>query len=165
MNTAPNESEFYSTKAIDSRSIFGLIISVLGLVGLLISAKPEWFGQNRSATIGFIQMLAMLVSIALLSFGATVSLGSLWGKTERSIVSDFGVRLVSTGYVIALFAGLSDIFTGTVMGAQDKTPSFGPYEQAGLEFGLAVIIIGLLMMIPYRLLLTENEIQAKKETD
>ena len=150
MSNEQNEVEFYSEQAVDNRSIFGLLIAAAGLVLLLLAAKPEWFGQNRSSVIGFVQLLAMLVGIALEAIGCSLSLGSLWGGKERSIVADFGVRLVSTGYVIGLFAGLSDIFAGAINNTAGKSPMFGPYEQIGLETGLLVIIVGLLMMIPYR---------------
>jgi len=154
------EQEYYSTKSMDTRAIFGFIVSTVGLATTIISAKPEWVGQNRSPVIGFIQLVIMLAGLALLSMGGFISLNSLWGNREKSIVADFGIRFISTGYVIALFAGLFDIFGGNMAGNSAKSPQFGPYEEVGLEIGLAIIIVGLLMMIPYKYLSKTQ----KKET-
>lgn len=152
MEEKANEKEYYSSTSMHSRAIFGLVLTIIGLFLTIFSAKPEWFGQNRSPVIGFIQLLMMLIGIALMASGGFVSLNSLWGNEEKSIIADFGSRFISTGYMIALFAGLFDIFGGNMTGNVSKTPQFGPYEQAGLEIGLGIITIGLLMMIPYRLL-------------
>ena len=43
---APLDPEFYSEEAVDTRSIFGLVIAIIGTVLIILSAKPEWFGQN-----------------------------------------------------------------------------------------------------------------------
>lgn len=160
LQEVPSETEYYSTRSVDTRVIFGAIISIFGLFGTVFGAKPEWFGQNHSLVIGFLQLSTMLLGIALISLGGSISLASLWGKEEKSIIADFGLRLISTGFVIALFAGLTDIFGANVLQNSVKTPQFGPYEQTGIEIGLIIIIVGLLMLIPYRTLLK----QAKKET-
>lgn len=163
---APLDPEFYSEEAVDTRSIFGLVIAIIGTVLIILSAKPEWFGQNRSSVIGFIQLLVMLFGIAMLSIGAFVAVNSLWGKSEKSIVADFGSRFISTGYVISLFAGLSDIFASAISGSDSKSPQFGPYEQMGLETGMLVILVGVLMMIPYKSLVNQDRpTKTKKETD
>jgi hypothetical protein len=75
-------------------------------------------------------------------------LHTLWWGIERTITSDIGSRLVSTGYVIAVFAGLADIFG---MGSQSfpAVPYFGPWQASGVLIGQGVIALGFLLMIPF----------------
>lgn len=128
---------------------FSLITVALGLFIFVVGAKPNWFGWNRVAVVGFIQIAVFLVGLALLCFGGYVGLSSLWGKEQRSIIADIGLRLVSTGYVIAVFTGMADVFG---MGAQalPQDPYFGPWQAAGVVIGQIVIALGFLMMIPYQ---------------
>ena len=81
--------------------------------------------------------------------GGFIGLSSLWGREQRSIIADIGLRLVGTGYVIAVFTGLADVFG---MGSQPlpKVPYFGPWQAGGVMIGEIVIAIGFLMVIPYR---------------
>jgi hypothetical protein len=73
---------------------------------------------------------------------------TLWWGRERTIVSDIGTRLVSTGYVIAVFAGLADIFG---MGSQSfpQVPYFGPWQASGVLIGQGIIVLGFLLFIPF----------------
>jgi hypothetical protein len=56
--------------------------------------------------------------------------------------------MVSTGYVIAVFAGMADIFG---VGSQrfPTLPYFGPWQARGVEIGEAVIALGFLLLIPF----------------
>jgi hypothetical protein len=86
----------------------------------------------------------------LICIGGFVGISALWGKEQRSILADFGSRLIGTGYVIALFAGMADVFG---MGAQTlpDLPYFGPLQATGVLIGQFVTAIGFLMFIPYQL--------------
>lgn len=128
---------------------FSLVTVTLGLFIFAVGAKPNWFGWNRVPVVGFIQIAVFLVGLALICFGGYVGLSSLWGKEQRSIIADIGLRLVSTGYVIAVFTGMADVFG---MGAQalPEVPYFGPWQAAGVVIGEMVIALGFLMMIPYQ---------------
>ncbi len=128
---------------------FSLITVGIGFLIFVIGAKPNWFGLNRVAVVGFVQIIVFLVGLALICLGGYIGLSALWGKTERSIVADIGLRLVSTGYVITVFTGMADVFG---MGAQPVTvdPYFGPWQAAGVVIGQIVIAIGFLMLIPYQ---------------
>lgn len=79
-----------------------------------------------------------------------MSLNTIWKHEERSIIADFGSRLIATGYVVTLFAGISDHIGIIDPGSSEKVIYFGPWEEAGFEIGLLVIILGLLMMVPYK---------------
>jgi hypothetical protein len=106
---------------------FSLISVGVGLLIFVIGAKPNWFGWNRVPVVGFIQIVVFLIGLALICIGGFVGIAALWGKEQRSILADFGSRLIGTGYVIAVFAGMADIFG---MGAQ-TLPDFPTLSFAG----------------------------------
>ena len=127
---------------------FSLISVTLGLLIFTVGAKPNWFGWDRSPVVGFIQIAVFLVGLALMCLGGFVGLSALWGKEQRSIIADIGLRLVGTGYVISVFTGLADVFG---MGSQPlpNVPYFGPWQAGGVLIGQLVIALGFLMVIPY----------------
>jgi hypothetical protein len=131
---------------------FSLITVGIGLFVFIVGAKPNWFGWDRSPVVGFIQIAVFLIGLALICIGGYVGLVALWGKEQRSIVADIGLRLVGTGYVIAVFTGMADIFG---LGSQPlpMVPYFGPWQAVGVLIGQAVIALGLLMTIPYHFLI------------
>jgi hypothetical protein len=135
---------------------FSLIAVAVGLFVFVAGAKPNWFGWDRSPIVGFIQISVFLVGLALICLGGYVGLLALWGNEQRSIVADIGMRLISTGYVIAVFTGLADVFG---MGSQPLpgVPYFGPWQSAGVLIGQIMIAIGFLMMIPYQYHLDEMQ--------
>lgn len=139
-----------TVEARKARDFTGLILSFIGLVTMIIGLKSEWFWPYGSPGIGFAQMMLFLAGLALLSVGGYMSLNTIWKKEERSILADFGSRFIATGYVIAIFAGLSDYMGINVLGTETKLIYFGPWEEIGIEIGMFVIALGLLMMIPYR---------------
>lgn len=129
---------------------FSLIAVSIGLLIFAIGAKPNWFGWNRAVVVGFVQIAVFLVGMTLICIGGHVGLTALWGKEQRSIIADIGSRLIGTGYVIAVFAGMADVFG---MGAQTlpDNPYFGPLQATGVLIGQFVIAAGFLMLIPYHL--------------
>ena len=152
MNTEfpPVETPSPSTNVSFERVRIGLILSFLGLLVLILGAKPEWFGLDRNpSVVGFAQITVILIGLALLCVGGYIGLAALWGNEEKSIVADIGSRLVSTGYVIALFSGMADVF-GMNIQQTDKKPFFGPWQEAGMQIGMLIIIAGILMIIPYK---------------
>jgi len=127
----------------------GLVITFIGLFVFLVGAKPSYFGWDRSPVVGFVQIVVFLFGLAFICLGGYLSLHSLWWGIERTIVADIGSRLVSTGYVFSVFAGLADIFG---MGSHPfpRVPYFGPWQAAGVLIGQGIIALGFLMMIPFR---------------
>ncbi|HSK87380.1 MAG TPA: hypothetical protein VK880_03445 [Anaerolineales bacterium] len=134
---------------------FSLISVGLGLLIFAIGAKPNWFGWNRADVVGFVQIVTLLIGLGLICLGGYVGLSALWGKEQRSILADIGLRLIATGYVISIFAGMADVFG---MGAQTlpDNPYFGPLQATGLLIGEFVIAVGLLMLVPYHLHLNKT---------
>lgn len=129
---------------------FSVTCVVLGFLIFSIGAKPAWFGWDGTLIVGFIQIAVFLVGLALICIGGFVGLSALWGKEQRSIVADIGLRLVGTGYVIAVFTGFADVF-GMGTQAFPSVPYFGPWQAGGVLIGQSVIALGFLMVIPYHL--------------
>lgn len=127
---------------------FSLTSVALGLLIFTIGAKPNWFGWDRVPVVGFVQIIVFLVGLALICLGGFVGLSALWGREQRSILADIGLRLVATGYVISVFAGLADVF-GMGTQAVPKVPYFGPWQAGGVLIGQFVIAVGFLMVVPY----------------
>ncbi len=127
---------------------FSLITVPLGLLIFVIGAKPNWFGWDRSPVVGFVQITMFLIGLGVICLGGWVAMTALWTGKPRTIVADIGLRLVGTGFVIATFSGMADVFG---MGSQPLpgVPYFGPWQATGVLIGQVVIAIGFLMMIPY----------------
>jgi len=134
---------------------FRLLSIGLGSFIFVIGAKPNWFGWDRSPVVGFAQIAVFLFGLAVICAGGYIGLSALWGTEQRSITADVGLRLVGTGYVVAVFAGLADVFG---MGSQPlpAVPYFGPWQAGGVLIGESIIAIGFLMLIPYQFHVSEE---------
>jgi len=127
---------------------FGLFSTICGLLVFLVGARPSIFSVDRSPVVGFVQISVFLVGLAIMVLGGYISLMAFWKNGDRTIAADIGTRLVTTGYVIAVFCGMADVFGfGTQM--WPKVPYFGPLQAVGVQIGEAVIAIGFLLLIPY----------------
>lgn len=129
------------------RTRVGLIITLAGFLIFLLGARPSMFGVDRSPVIGFIQIAVFLVGLGIICVGGYIALTALWGDMPTSIAADIGSRLVATGFVVCVFAGMADIFG---FGSQPlpKLPFFGPWQARGVEMGQALIGLGFLMLLP-----------------
>jgi hypothetical protein len=130
------------------RAQIGLFLTLFGLIVFLIGARPSLFGLDRSPVIGFVQIAVFLVGLAFICIGGFISLISLWREQPVSISADIGVRLVATGYVIAVFAGMADIF-GFGSHPLPNLTFFGEWQARGVEVGQAIIALGFLLLLPY----------------
>jgi hypothetical protein len=131
------------------RVYFSIVVTLIGLFIFVVGAKPDWFDWDRSRVVGFVQIAVFLVGLAIICLGGYIGLLTLWWGQERTIVADIGTRLVGTGYVIAVFAGLADVFG---MGSQSfpQVPYFGPWQASGVLIGQGIIALGFLLFIPFR---------------
>ncbi len=120
--------------------IFGLFLSILGI-------DPAIFGMDRSSVTGFVQITVFLIGLAVVCIGGYVALNVLWNGRQKTILADIGIRLVATGYVISVAAGLADVF-GFGSHPFPNIPSFGGIQVIGVMLGQATIAIGFLMFIP-----------------
>ncbi len=143
--TEPNPG----TRGYSMRRIrIGLIVTLIGLLIFLVGARPSLFGADRSPVIGFVQIAVFLIGLAIICLGGFTSLMSLWKNKQPSIAADIGTRLVATGYVIAVFAGMADVF-GVGSHPLPGIPYFGAWQARGVEFGQVIIGIGFLLLIPF----------------
>ena len=124
----------------------GLGATIFGFIVYLLGAEPGVFTLDRSPVVGFVQIATFLVGLGFICLGGYISLAALWNGGPKSIASDIGLRLVSTGYVIAVACGMADIF-GFGSNNYPTIPVFGIYQQIGVILGEVVIAVGLLMLI------------------
>ena len=146
--STPRPTEPPRVQATPGRLRTGLIAALLGLFVFTVGAKPDYFGWDRSPVVGFVQISVFLFGLGLICLAGFIGILGLWKGQGRSILADIGVRVVGTGYVIAFFSGLADIFG---MGSQPPpgVPYFGPWQATGVLIGEIVIAAGFVMLIPY----------------
>lgn len=125
----------------------GLILLVLGLVVFALGADPAIFGMDRSSVTGFIQITVFLIGLGLICIGGYVVVNVLWNGEQKSIIADIGIRIVATGYVIAVSSALADIF-GLGSHPFPNIPSFGGVQVVGVILGQATIILGFILFSP-----------------
>jgi len=127
----------------------GIIITIVGLIIFMIGIRPDLLGLDRSKVIGFVQIGVMLAGLGIISLGGYLSLIALWHKRTLSIAAEIGVRLMGTGLVIAILAGMADVFGLGSYPVRQVVPYFGIWQARGVQIGEAFIAIGMLMMFPY----------------
>lgn len=127
---------------------FALIAVALGFTLFLLGAMPELFGLDRSPVVGFVQIAVMIVGLGIICLAGYQAVHALWRRQTPSITADFGMRILSTGYVICIFCGMADIF-GIGSHPLPGVPVFGVWQARGMEIGLGIIAIGFVMMFPF----------------
>lgn len=130
-----------------SRIRFGLFLLFAGFLIFMVGAKPQIFGLDRSPVIGFVQIAVFLVGQGVICIGGYISLAALWNGNPKSITSDIGQRLISTGFVVSVACGMADVF-GFGSEVAPNIPTFGIWQTIGVLLGQLVIGIGFLMLIP-----------------
>jgi hypothetical protein len=129
------------------RATAGIIITILGFFIFLLGASPELFGLDRSPVIGFVQITVFLVGLGIICVGGYISLNAMWNNNSKTISADIGLRLIATGYVVAVASGLADVFG---FGSQPwpQIPSFGRWQSRGVLLGEIIIAVGFLLLLP-----------------
>lgn len=146
MSQTPPSSPKISSRTLKKR--LGMLISVLGLLVFLLGAVPQLFGLDRSPVVGFVQIAVFSFGLGLLALGGYFTLDALWRDTPKNIAADIGIRLVGTGYVIAITSGLADVF-GLGTRPLPSVPFFGYWQGAGVLIGQFIMIVGFVMFSPY----------------
>jgi hypothetical protein len=123
----------------------GLTLVMAGFGLFMLGMEPGVLGLDRSPVVGFVQLAVFLIGLGIICLGGYMVYSPYWANVERSIAADIGLRLVATGYVIAVTSGMADVFG---FGSQPwpEIPSFGDLQAAGVILGEAVIIIGFLLV-------------------
>ncbi len=130
-----------------TRMRIGVGVTFVGLLAFLLGAEPGIFNLDRSPVFGFVQISVLLIGLALICLGGYISLASMWNGREKTITADVGQRLVSTGYVISVVAGMADVF-GLGSHQFPKVPYFGPWQAVGVIIGVILIGVGFVLFIP-----------------
>lgn len=134
----------------------GMILMAFGFVIFLIGAVPDLFGLDRSPVIGFVQISVFLIGLAIICVGGYICMNALWNNHQKTILADIGLRVVSTGFVIAVISGMADIFGfGTQL--SPKIPYYGPWQAMGVLIGEIIIILGFIFQIPFRFQRKESD--------
>jgi len=134
----------------------GFVVTIIGLVLFLLGTKPALFGLDRSPILGFIQIAVFLFGLAFICLGGYITVQALWNGRQKTIVADIGLRLVSTGFLIAAVTGFADLF-GFGSQPSPMIPHFGHWQAIGVMIGQVFLIIGFLMMLPYPIKSTKNQ--------
>ncbi len=142
-----NSAEEHTTNG-HLRIRIGLVLTILGFVIYLLGVDPGIFGLDRSPVTGFVQIATFLVGLAMMCVGGYLGLIALWNGRQKTIAADIGLRLVATGYVVAVASGMADIF-GFGNQPLPLIPYFGPWQAVGVMIGEVAIIIGFVLLIPY----------------
>ena len=136
-------------KSFKRRLNFSLGLSLGGFLIFLLGANPGLFGLDRNPLIGFVQTATFSTGLALLCLGGFISL-KICQRSDRyqSLAQDIGIRLVATGYLVALISGMADVF-GFGTQAWPALPFFGPTQAVGVVAGELIIAIGFLLYMPF----------------
>jgi hypothetical protein len=136
-------------KSFKRRLNVSIGLTLGGFLIFLLGADPGLFGLDRNPLIGFVQTATFSTGLALLCLGGFVSLKICRRSDDnQSLAQDIGIRLVATGYLIALISGMADVF-GFGTQAWPAPPYFGPSQAAGVVGGEVIIAIGFLLYLPF----------------
>jgi hypothetical protein len=127
----------------------GVIMSLAGFMLYMLGADPALFGVDRVPVMGFVQITVFLTGLAIICLGGYLSIASLWNGYQKTIAADIGLRLVATGFIIAVASGMADLFG---FGGQPfpRSPTFGAWQEVGVLIGEAVIALGFLLLLPLK---------------
>lgn len=142
-----------------SRLRFSLTLLIVGFLVFILGIDPGLLSLDRGSSIGFVQIIVLLIGLAIMTWAAYLTLSSFWSKGERSLLADFGSRTIATGYVICVFAALADAFG---LGTNPLPDVFlGILQSRGVIIGMVIILIGFLMIVRWKFPKTQR-IKAKK---
>ena len=130
------------------RRRFGVGITAAGFLLFLLGTSPNIFGLDRSNVIGFVQITVFLFGLGVICLGGLIIYQVSWAGIKKSIPAEIGLRLVATGYVIALASGMADVF-GLGTRPLPNVPFFGYWQARGVLLGEIVIILGFVLMVPF----------------
>jgi hypothetical protein len=121
-------------------------VVLAGSLVFLLGIHPAFFGLDRSPVVGFVQMGVWLTGLAVVLLGAYGAARIVRNGRKHSLRSEIGLRLVASGYVLALAASLAD-FLGI---GSHPLPQvyFGPIQVAGLVTGIVMSLTGLILYLP-----------------
>jgi hypothetical membrane protein len=119
---------------------------LIGLFIFLIGVYPNLIGMDRSSVVGFVQIGVWLLGLGILLLGATLAMKVIRNGHPTTLRSEVGLRLIATGYVLAVTASLAD-FLGIGSHALPGI-SYGPLQVTGLALGVMVSLLGVILYGP-----------------
>ena len=144
-----SKSTTSSQKNTQSRTNLGLGLTIFGFLLFLLGADPGMVNLDRSPYIGFVQTATFSIGLAVICLGGFISFKVCQRKeSTQSLAQDIGIRLVATGYLIALISGMADVF-GFGTQSWPAIPFFGPRQASGVVAGELIIAVGFLLYMPF----------------
>jgi len=127
----------------------GIGLTIAGFLVFLLGADPGLVNLDRNPIVGFVQTATFSSGLAILCLGGFIGLKACQSPGHyQTLAQDIGIRLVATGYLIALVSGMSDVF-GFGTQSYPAVPFFGPLQAAGVIVGEIVIAVGFLLYLPF----------------
>ena len=123
-----------------------MTIVLIGLFIFIIGIYPNLIGMDRSPVVGFVQIGVWLMGLGILLLGATMTIRVIRNGYPNLLRSEVGLRLIATGYVLAVAASFAD-FLGIGSHALPGI-SYGPLQVAGLALGVLVSLFGVILYWP-----------------
>ena len=127
----------------------GIAVTFIGFLIFLLGARPEWFSLTQSPVIGYVQISVFIIGLGLMCLGAVVACYAIWQNYPKNIIADIGLRILATGFVVAAVSAFADV-VGLGTRPMPYLPFFGHWQNRGVLIGQGMIILGILMMIPYK---------------
>jgi hypothetical protein len=128
---------------------------LIGLFIFLIGIYPNLIGMDRSSVVGFVQIGVWLLGLGILLLGATLAMKVIRNGYPTTLRSEVGLRLIATGYVLAVTASFAD-FLGIGSHALPGI-SYGPLQVTGLALGVMVSLLGVILYGPGKTGQSSNE--------
>jgi hypothetical protein len=127
----------------------GLGLTILGFLIFVLGADPDIINLDRSPYVGFVQTVTFSLGLAMICLGGFISFKVSRRKgSSQSLAQDIGIRLVATGYLVAMISGMADVF-GFGTQTWPKAPFFGPTQATGVVAGEIIIAVGFLLYMPF----------------
>lgn len=127
---------------------FGIVISALGGVLMLMGLFPGVTGITPGEGIGIVQFVALVLGAALLNLGAMLYVKyTLYVGQPSNLTQQICLRLSLTGIVLAAFTGLADYlgFGSHVVELGSPQVFFGPIQAGAVLVFLLLASLGVLL--------------------
>jgi hypothetical protein len=124
-----------------------MTLVLMGFVVFLVGIQPDLIGMNRSPDVGFVQIYVWLTGLAILLIGAYLTVRVVRNGRPLSLRAEIGMRLIATGYVVAVAASFAD-FLGIGSHTLRGGLFFGEVQVIGLVIGLLTSLVGVLLYWP-----------------
>lgn len=124
-----------------------MTLVLFGLVVFLIGIQPDLIGMNRSDAVGFVQIYTWLTGLAIILLAAYLTVKVVRNSRPLSLRAEIGMRLIATGYVLAVAASFAD-FLGIGSHTLRGGLYFGEVQVIGLVLGILISLLGVILYWP-----------------